>query len=83
MKIIKVSDKGQIAIPQIFREKLGITKGDDLVLLEIGGKLLIEKQQKVEKKLSEDFEDILKFSEKSLKEIWNNKEDDIWGEYLK
>jgi len=83
MKIIKVSDKGQIAIPQIFRKKLGIAKGDDLVLFDIGGKLLIEKQQKVKKKLSEDFEDILKFSEKSLKEIWNNKEDDIWGEYIK
>ncbi|MCK5624303.1 AbrB/MazE/SpoVT family DNA-binding domain-containing protein [Candidatus Pacearchaeota archaeon] len=83
MKIIKVSDKGQIAIPQSFREKLGITKGDDLVLFDIGGKLLIEKQQKVEKKLIEDFNDILKFSEKSLKEIWDNKEDNVWGEYLK
>jgi len=83
MKIIKVSDKGQIAIPQIFREKLGITKGDDLVLFDIGGKLLIEKQQKVEEKLNEDFKNILKFSEKSLEKIWNNKEDDVWGEYLK
>jgi len=83
MKTIRVSDKGQIAIPQIFREKLGILKGDELVLFDIGGKLLIEKQKDVEEKLKEEFKDILKFSEKSLKEIWNNKEDEIWGEYFK
>ena len=83
MKTIKVSDKGQIAIPQNFREKLGITKGDDLILFNLGDRLLIEKQQKVEEKLNEDFKDILKFSEKSLKELWGNKEDDVWGEYLK
>ncbi len=83
MKTIKVSDKGQISIPQSFRERLGILKGDELILFEVGGKLLIEKQQKAEEKIKEDFKDILKFSEDSLKKIWNNKEDDVWGEYLK
>jgi len=30
-----------------------------------------------------DSSDILKLSEKSLKEVWDNKEDDIWNVYLK
>ena len=34
-------------------------------------------------KIEDDFRDILKFSELALKEVWNNKEDDIWNSYLK
>lgn len=33
-------------------------------------------KQKQQKK--DEFKDILKFSERSLKEVWDNKEDDIW-----
>ena len=83
MKTVKVSEKGQIAIPQSFREIMGIHQGDDLVMLQIDGKLLLEKTQKAEQKMKDDFKDILKFSEKSLKEVWNNKEDEIWSQYLK
>tara|TARA_Y100000034_G_scaffold99058_1_gene121551 strand:- start:15 stop:269 length:255 start_codon:yes stop_codon:yes gene_type:complete len=83
IKTVKVSDKGQIAIPQNFRESLGIDKGDDLTLVQIEGKILIEKSQITEEKIKEDFNDILKFSEDSLKEVWDNPEDEIWNEYLK
>lgn len=83
MKTIKVSDKGQIAIPQSMRETLGIGRGDELVAIQIDNKILLEKAKKIEQKLKDDFKDILKFSEQSLKEVWDNKEDDIWNEYLK
>ncbi len=83
MKTIKVSEKGQIAIPQIIRENLNINQGDELVLLQIEGKLLIEKVERVEQQLEDNFADILKFSEKSLKEVWDNRQDDVWGAYLK
>ncbi|MFH1210140.1 MAG: AbrB/MazE/SpoVT family DNA-binding domain-containing protein [archaeon] len=83
IKTIKVSEKGQIAIPQEIRENLGINKGDNLIMIQIDGKLLLEKAQKAESKMQDDFKDILKFSEKSLKEVWNNKEDNIWNQYLK
>ena len=63
MKTIKVSEKGQIAIPQIIRENLNIHQGDELILLQINGKLLIEKVERVEKQFEDDFKDILKFSE--------------------
>ena len=83
IKTVKVSDKGQIAIPQSFRENLGITKGDNLIIVQANGKILIEKAQKTKEKIKDDFKDILKFSEDSLKEVWDNQEDEIWNEYLK
>ena len=83
MKTVKVSEKGQIAIPQSVRQIMGIHQGDDLVMIQIDGKLLLEKTQQAEQKMKDDFKDILKFSEKSLKEVWDNKEDEIWSKYLR
>ena len=83
MKTIKVSDKGQISIPNSIRQRLGIDRGDELILLEVEGKLLIEKPEVVREKIKDDFKDILHFSEQSLKEVWDNPEDEIWNEYLK
>ncbi len=83
MQTIKVSDKGQISIPNLMRQKLGIERGDDLVLFEIGGKILIEKPNIVSEKMKDDFKDIINFSEQSLDEVWNNSEDEIWNQYLK
>ena len=83
MKTIRVSEKGQIAIPQSIRETLGIEQGDSLVVIQIDNKILIEKAQKIEQKLKDDFKDILKFSEQSLKEVWDNKEDEVWNKYLR
>ena len=45
--------------------------------------ILLEKVQKVSEKMKDDFKDILKFSEQSLKEVWDNKQDDIWSNYLR
>ncbi len=83
MKTIRVSEKGQIAIPQPMRETLGIERGDELVVIQIDNKILLEKSQNREQKIKDDFKDILKFSEESLKEVWDNKSDDIWNKYLK
>ena len=83
MKTIRVSEKGQIAIPREIREKLKIMQGDELVIVEDNEKLLIEKSKRITKNLKDDFKDILKHSEQSLKEVWDNPEDDIWNQYLK
>jgi len=83
IKTIRVSEKGQIAIPIEIREKLDISYGDELVIVQNEQKLLIEKAPKVSKKIQDDFKDILKYSEQSLKEVWDNPEDDIWNTYLR
>lgn len=82
IKTLRVSDKGQIAIPNSVRQKLGIQRGDNLILFEIEGKILLEKQQKVSEKMKDEFKDVLHFSEQSLKEVWDNSEDEIWSQYL-
>ena len=82
IKTLKVSDKGQISIPNSVRQKLGIERGDNLILFEIEGKILLEKQQKVSEKMKDEFKDVLHFSEQSLKEVWDNPEDEIWSQYL-
>jgi len=83
MKTVKISDKGQIAIPKSIRKLMALEKGDELVLFEIDGKILMEKSEQVANRMEEDFKDILKFSEHSLKKLWNNEEDEIWNKYLK
>lgn len=83
IKTIKVSDKGQIAIPQTIREQTGIKKGDELIIFEDDGKILLEKTQKMSAKMKDDFKDLIKFSEQALRDVWDNKQDDIWNTYLK
>ncbi|MDP2909445.1 MAG: AbrB/MazE/SpoVT family DNA-binding domain-containing protein [Nanoarchaeota archaeon] len=83
VKTVKVSDKGQIAIPQEIRKEAGIKKGEELIIVQDNGTILLEKAQKVATKMKDDFKDLLKFSEQSLKKVWDNKEDNIWNEYLK
>ncbi|MEK6919260.1 MAG: AbrB/MazE/SpoVT family DNA-binding domain-containing protein [Nanoarchaeota archaeon] len=75
--IIKVTDKGQISIPRSMRQSLKIEMGDNLLITNSEGKIIIKKI------VDDDFKDILKISEESLKEVWDNKEDEIWNEYLK
>lgn len=75
-KIVKVTGKGQISIPIQLRKILDIERGDELIVMNKGGSLVIKKMNE------DDFSDILKINENSLKEIWDNEEDDIWEEYL-
>ncbi len=83
IKTIKVSEKGQIAIPKLIRKKIGLDKGDELLLLEVDGKIMLEKVKVFSNIIRDNFKDIEKFNEDSLKEVWDNKEDDIWSSYLR
>jgi AbrB family looped-hinge helix DNA binding protein len=82
IKTVKVSEKGQIAIPTEIREKMEINKGDELILFQIDGKILLEKPQRISKEAEDDFKDLLVYSKKTLKKVWDNKEDEIWNTYL-
>jgi AbrB family looped-hinge helix DNA binding protein len=75
VKTIKVSQKGQIAIPADIRRMIGISKGDSLIMLQDDGKILLEKSSE---RLKDDFKDLLKHSEAVAKGLWRNKQDDVW-----
>ena len=79
LKTINVSNKGQITIPREIQTLLGIKKGDRLILAAKNKKLLIQKASSLEKKIEDDFKDLLRLSEKTAKSLWDNKEDEIWN----
>ena len=76
MKIIKVTDKGQISLPIRVRKNLDIEQGDELFVIQNNDSIVIRKVK------TDDFSDLLKHSEKALKKLWDNPEDEIWDKYL-
>ena len=78
-KTIKVSQKGQIAIPSDIRRELGIRRGEELLIIKKGDKLLIEKSTKASKSFAREFDYMLKHAEKVARKLWENKEDEIWN----
>ena len=74
VKIVKVTDKGQISLPVRIRESLDIIKGDELLITKSDNAIIIKKIRK------DDFRDLLKHSEKVAKKLWDNKEDEIWND---
>lgn len=74
VKIIKVTDKGQISLPVGMREAMSIKHGDELLVTKNDNSIIIRKVKK------EDFSDLLKHSEKVAKKLWDNKEDEIWND---
>ena len=71
-KIIKITDKGQISIPIEIRKAIGVSKGDELIIVHNNGKICMEKIKK------SNFRDLLNHSEKVAKKLWENKDDEIW-----
>lgn len=76
-----VSEKGQVAIPAEIRNKLGITKGDKLIFVLVDGKLLVMPARRLLKENTKDeFAYLLKLSESSAKDLWDNETDDrVWN----
>ncbi len=82
-KKVKVSDKGQISIPTDVQREIGIKRGDELLLIRKGRKIVLEKPDAVIELLEDEFADIQSIAEASLGPIWFRKEEDIWNQYLK
>lgn len=78
IKSVKVSDKGQISIPQDIREIIGIEKGDELIIFQEGDKIMLKKSGSIEKTFKNEFSDLIKHSESVAKKLWGSKEDDVW-----
>lgn len=76
-KIIKVTNKGQISLPVVIRNSLNILEGDELILTRANDSIILKKIKE------DDFKDLLIHSERMLKKIWDNKDDEIWNSYLK
>ncbi len=83
IKTVTVSEKGQISIPMDIRKQLAVEKGSKLVIILKGKKLLISKADDISQLIEDNFADTARRSEHSLREIWDNEEDNVWNRYLK
>ncbi len=74
-----MSSKGQIVIPKEVRRKHRLDRDTDLVLQDEGDILVLRKKTDVDKALRDQFYPLLKASERSLAELWDDPEDDVWN----
>jgi AbrB family looped-hinge helix DNA binding protein len=81
-KKVKVSDKGQISIPVEIQRETGIKKGDELLLIRKGQKIVLEKTGRLADALEDEFADLQVISEASLRRMWLRKKEDVWDGYL-
>ena len=85
--LVKLSSKGQLVIPEAIRSELDLGEGSTCLIRTVDGKIILEKSDAVEKKLSflERQEEKLAWSalmERSLHDVWDNEEDEEWKKYL-
>ena len=87
MEIIKTSSRGQIVIPEEIRKRYKIKEGTRLVMIEEGGKLILELESKISQLINQRNTDISKIkgkgslnlmmaSEKVLAKDWLSKEEE-------
>lgn len=76
--VVKVSSKGQIVLPERFRAEMKIKKGTTMLVVKKANTLILKKEESLE----DDFRDLAGMAEKSLKDIWDRKEEDVWNKYL-
>jgi AbrB family looped-hinge helix DNA binding protein len=72
--IVRVSEKGQIAIPKEVREASNIKQGDDLILFSQDGKIFLEKSETLAAKAAQEVKWIKHLGLLNLKKVWE--EDD-------
>ncbi len=84
IQTVSVSSKGQIVIPEEFREEINIEKGTNVLMIKQGRIIILMPENEVITELKDEFKDIDKMISLSLKDLWDNKEDDeVWIKYLK
>lgn len=60
-----------------------IKKGDDLVMIIKGRKILLEKSEDLGLLLDSEFKDVKTVTEQGLKKVWLNRKDNVWDTYGK
>ena len=79
-KTVKVSDKGQIAIPIGIRKAMGLRKGSELLLLYDGERLMAIRADNATEALLGVFDDLIKASSEVASELWSNDADEVWND---
>jgi bifunctional DNA-binding transcriptional regulator/antitoxin component of YhaV-PrlF toxin-antitoxin module len=72
-----------IFTPMEIRREVGIKKGDELLLIRKGQKIILEKPGRIVEALEDEFPGLQDISEPSLRRMWITKKEDVWDRYLK
>ena len=72
IKTVKLSEKGQIALPQAMRERAGFKPGATVVLMERDGRIFIELAERIANKLEDDFAAWDRLSDEALTNFEKN-----------
>ena len=81
IKTVKISDKGQISIPKDIREELSLKEGETLIMISDGKKIVLEKKDRIMKKIKSESDATMRMSEHVLKKDWDNEYDERWNKY--
>lgn len=84
LETINVSSRGQIVIPERLRVKMKIKQGSKLVMLQDGGRIIMQTEESFLSCLraAEEKKGWREISQKSLAKAWSNKKDDeAWKKY--
>lgn len=87
IKTIKLRERGQIVIPQDFREELRLHTGENLVAIRKGNEIVIKKADTMvkgltnERKIDAEKASWLKLAESAFAKDWSSAADDIWDSY--
>jgi len=79
VSVVRVSSKGQIVLPERFRKEMKIRQGTNMLAVKEGEVIILKKEES----LKDDFKDLTKMAEVSIKDIWDDKREDIWNSYLR
>jgi len=78
VKTVRISEKGQVAIPAKMRRRLGLRGGSIVLLIEDEGSILLAKPEEAADALAERLSDLTRFAEQSFQVLWDNRADEIW-----
>ena len=79
-KTVKVSEKGQVAIPVEMRRAMGLRKGSELLVLFDGEKMLLTRADRAADALLREFDDLLQASVVVARGLWGNDADEVWND---
>ena len=78
VQTVRVSGKGQIAIPAKIRRRLGLRPGSTLLLIQGRGCILVTKPGA----LGDAVSDLTRQAEGPFQNLWDNKADEVWNDAI-
>lgn len=81
VKTVKATSKGQITIPAEVMKAIKARKGTEFLLVQDGGRIILEKAEAAGKRVVDDLEGFEALGLSVFHDLWDNEEDEVWNKY--